>query len=292
MQDLYRSRWVIFTLVAPGFIIFAFAILSPIILSFFFGLTRYMGIGSPVYIGFKNYIQIITQDEVFWRSLRNALILGAGLVLIQHPLSILFAVMVDRLEGGLERLFRAIIFVPCVISIVVTTRMWVNILDPDFGLLNVLLGKLGLESLQSAWLAKPELALASIVVICMWQGFGWAFLIYYSGLKGIPTELYEAGEIDGATGFKAYRFITIPMLKPVIQVNVTLAIVNALKQMETVYLSTNGGPADRTQFLANYLYTKAFSSYEYGYANAISVLFVAVCIFATYLTNRYIKSDY
>jgi raffinose/stachyose/melibiose transport system permease protein len=125
----------------------------------------------------------------------------------------------------------------------------------------------------------------------MWQGFGWGMLIYYAGLKGIPEEMYEAAEIDGADGIKLYTRITLPLIQPVIRVNVTLAVISALKQMETIYLTTNGGPGNSSQFLANYLYIKAFTSYQYGYGNAISVLFVVVCLLVTFILNKLLKQE-
>lgn len=271
--------------------LFIFAVLSPIFVSFYYGMTDYTGIAAPNIVGFKNFKEIIVDDPIFWHSLFNAVLLAIGYILIQHPFCITFAIMLDRLGGGLEKFFRTIFFVPCVISIVVTSKMWVNILEPNFGLLNKVLEIIGLGFLKKSWLGDTRFALASILVILMWQGFGWGLLVYYAGLKGIPEELYEAARIDGASGIKLYSRITMPLLKPVIRVNVTLAIIAAFKQMETVYLTTNGGPGNSTQFLANYLYIKAFNSYEYGYANAISVLFVTVCLIVTYLFNRILKTE-
>jgi raffinose/stachyose/melibiose transport system permease protein len=111
-------------------------------------------------------------------------------------------------------------------------------------------------------------------------------LIYYAGLKNIAPELYEAASIDGCSGKGMFLRITLPLMRPVIQVNVTLAIISALKQMETVYLLTNGGPGNETQFLGNYLYKQAFNAFRYGYGNAISVVFIIVCLGATLILNQ------
>ncbi|MFD1905301.1 carbohydrate ABC transporter permease [Paenibacillus rhizoplanae] len=134
-------------------------------------------------------------------------------------------------------------------------------------------------------------ALISMLFILIWAGFGWGLLFYYAGLKGIPDDLYEAASLDGASGFRLHWRITVPLLSPVITVQITLAMITALKQMETVFLTTNGGPGDSTQFLAVYLYNKAFSASQYGYANAISILFIIVCLLATYLSNKLTRSD-
>ena len=117
-----------------------------------------------------------------------------------------------------------------------------------------------LTLLKHAWLGESSTALGSMLFILIWAGFGWGLLFYYAGLKGIPEDLYEAAGLDGASGLKLHLRITVPLLSPVITVQVTLAMITALKQMELVFLTTNGGPGDSTQFLAVYLYNKAFSS--------------------------------
>lgn len=289
MHRLLRDKKTIFFLILPGLLFFSFAILFPILLSGYYSLTNWSGMGSPHVIGFDNYKNLIFNDPTFWKSLEHALLLGAALVLLQHPVGFLFAVMLDKLGGKLEKVFRTIIFIPCVISVIVTSKMWASIYDPQFGLLNKVLDMLHLGSLKQEWLADPKFVLGSLVVIIMWQGFGWCLLIYYSGYKGIPEDVFEAAKIDGAGKVRILTNITVPLMSPVIAVNVTLAIISALKQMETVYLTTNGGPGDVSQFLANYLYIKAFNSFEYGYGNAISVLFVFACLLSTFLLNRIFK---
>ncbi len=291
MNEVFSNKKMIFLLVFPGILIFMFAIMVPVILSGYYGLTSFSGIGKPHFIGIKNYVSIITEDKVFWISLRNALILGICYVVLQHPVCITVAILIDKLGGRLEKVFRAILFIPCVISIIITSKMWVSILDPQFGLLNKLLDSLGLKALKLEWLGNPTVALCSIIFIIIWQGFGWGVLFYYAGLKGIPEEMYEAAKMDGATFFRSHLLITLPMLAPVIRTQVTLAFIVALKQMESVFIVTNGGPSDKTQFLANYLYTKAFNSGEYGYANAISVIFVVACLIITVSLNKLVKNQ-
>ena len=291
MHKLLRDKKVISLLVLPGLFVFIFAVFLPILLSIYYGMTSWSGIGKPVFIGLANFKQLIFHDKIFWISLRNALLLGLGYILIQHPLALTVAIMLDRVGGKAEKIFRTIFFIPCVISVVVTSRMWVSIYDPQYGLLNKALDFLHLGLLKQEWLGNPKIVLWSLLVIIMWQGFGWGMLIYYAGIKGMPEELFEAARIDGASGIKLYTKITIPLLQPVIRINVTLAVIAALKQMETIYLTTNGGPGNSSQFLANYLYIKAFSSFEYGYGNAISVLFFIACMVAALLLNKLLKRE-
>lgn len=287
MNKLYRNKWIILSLVAPGIITFIAAILAPICLSMYYSLTDYSGIGKETFIGIKNYKELMV-DTAFWTALKNSIFLAIGFIVIQHPLAIVTAAILDKLQGKAEGIFRCIYFIPNVISVAIVAYLWKFIYNPSFGLLNNILGFFGYEK-DVNWLGSG-MAIWSVLIVLIWHGFGWGMLIYYTGIKNIDPVLYEAAAIDGANGKKSFFFITLPLLKPVIQVNVTLAIISALKQMETVYLLTNGGPGNETQFLANYLYKQAFNSFKYGYGNAISVVFIIVCLAATVVLNRLFKS--
>ncbi|MBP2000022.1 raffinose/stachyose/melibiose transport system permease protein [Paenibacillus shirakamiensis] len=292
MRKVLSNKVAIFLFVFPGIVLFALTFLAPIVLSFYYSFTDTLGPGTQLtMVGFENYKELLLHDSRFWRSLLNAVLLGLGYIILQHPVCILFAILLDRLGGKAEKIFRTIFFIPCVISVVVISRMWLNLLDPSFGIVNKLLDIVGLSSWKHAWLGDTSTALISLLFILIWSGFGWGLLFYYSGIKGIPEDLYEAAHLDGASGIRLHWKITIPLLAPVIAVQVTLAMITALKQMETVFLTTNGGPGDATQFLGVYLYNKAFSASQYGYANAISILFIIVCLLATYLSNRFIPSE-
>jgi raffinose/stachyose/melibiose transport system permease protein len=282
MEKAYRNKAVILSLVLPGIITFIFAILAPIILSGYYSITNFSGMGDYQFIGMANFKELI-KDEAFWTALRNSILLAAGFIIIQHPLAIMMAALLDRLGRRAEGFFRAVYFLPNVISVVIIAYLWKFIYNPNFGLLNNIVKLFGGKG-NINWLGSGN-AIWSVLLVLIWHGFGWGMLIYYTGIKNIDPVLYEAAAIDGADNKAAFLRITLPLMKPVIQVNVTLAIITALKQMETVYLLTNGGPGNETQFMANYLYKQAFSSFRYAYGNAISVVFVIICILATQVLN-------
>ncbi len=283
MSKLYSNKWVILTLTLPGILTFLFAILFPVCLSVYYGMTDYSGLGSATFIGAANYREMLG-DKVFWLSLRNSLWLAAGFIVIQHPLAIMTAAILDRMQGKAEGFFRCVYFIPNVISVAVIAYLWKYIYNPNFGLFSSVAKMFGGAG-SFNWLGTGN-AIWSLLVVLIWHGFGWGMLIYYTGIKNIDPVLYEAASIDGCDGKRSFLHVTLPLMKPVIMVNVTLAIIAALKQMETVYLLTNGGPGNETQFMATYLYKQAFKSYRYGYGNAISVVFVLVCLAATLLMNR------
>ena len=291
MTKTLQNRWTIFSLVAPGILVFFGAVFFPIILSVYYGMTDSTGINDMKFIGLRNYIELITRDDVFWTALLHSFLIGVGYIVLQHPVCVVLAVMLDKLSGKMEKFFRAVYFVPSVVSVVIVTKMWVYMYNSDFGIFNKLLEMIGLGQYKQQWLGDTNISFLCILIMTTWIGFGYGFLMYYAGIKGIPEELYEAARIDGASELKLYTRIMLPLLSPIIKVNVTLAMINALKQMEIIYLATNGGPANSTQVLANYLYSKAFASFQYGYANAISVVFAIICLLTTLLFNKLINKD-
>ena len=283
MKKLYGNKLVILSLVLPGLLLFVFAILAPICLSVYYGFTDYSGMGTADFIGLANYKELL-HDKAFAISLRNSLLLAIGFICIQHPLAMIVAAVLDKLGGNGENFFRCVYFIPNVISVAVIAYLWKFIYNPDFGLLNNIIKAFGGKG-DINWFGT-DTAIWSVLIVLIWHGFGWGMLIYYTGIKNIDPTLYEAAAIDGASQTQTFLRITLPLMKPVIQVNVTMAVISALKQMETVYLLTNGGPGNSTQFAANYLYQQAFKAFKYGYGNAIGVVFIIICLIVTVLLNK------
>lgn len=283
MKKLYGNKLVILSLVLPGLLLFVFAILAPICLSVYYGFTDYSGMGTADFIGLANYKELL-HDKAFAISLRNSLLLAIGFICIQHPLAMIVAAVLDKLGGKGENFFRCVYFIPNVISVAVIAYLWKFIYNPDFGLLNNIIKAFGGKG-DINWFST-DTAIWSVLIVLIWHGFGWGMLIYYTGIKNIDPTLYEAAAIDGASQTQTFLRITLPLMKPVIQVNVTMAVISALKQMETVYLLTNGGPGNSTQFAANYLYQQAFKAFKYGYGNAIGVVFIIICLIVTVLLNK------
>jgi raffinose/stachyose/melibiose transport system permease protein len=285
-RSIFSRPGAIVALTAPALIVMLFAIVAPIALSAWFSLTNWSGFGKVNFLGLQNFRTILLTDLIFWRSLLNALALTAVTLLIQNPIAFFVAALIRKVPSQRSRIFRTIFFIPAVLSLVVVTKLWVNIFNPTYGLLNKLLAAVGLKFLSTSWLTNVHTALWAVIFIVIWQGFGWALLFYYSGLMTVPRELEEAAQIDGASGLQLYGRVIIPYLMPVIQAVAIIGIISCLKQMEIVYLSTNGAPGDSTQFIANYVYIKAFTYSQFGYGNALSVIFVVIAVTLTVLTQR------
>ena len=291
MKALFGNGKVISVLVVPGLAIMVFALVVPIGFSAYYGLTDWAGFGEYHMIGLDNYREILTADPVFWRALLNALILMLVTIFIQNPAAFALAAVLSHLPARFSRILRTVYFVPAVLSLVVVTKLWVNIFNPTYGILNKVLHLVGLKSVAISWLSNPHTALGAVLWIILWQGFGWALLFYYTGLMTVPLEIEEAARVDGAGWLQTYLRVIIPFMFPVISAVLVIDVISSLRQMEIIFLSTEGGPGSLTQFVSVYLYQKAFIAGAYGYGNALSVLFVVVAVGLTLVVQRFLRGN-
>jgi raffinose/stachyose/melibiose transport system permease protein len=288
--DHARSRAAIAGLMVPGLAVLAFSLIVPLGYSVYFSLTDSAGFGDYQNVGLDNYRAILTDDPAFWRSLRNVLLLIVATIFVQNPLAFALAAVLSRLSARASRILRTVYFVPAVLSLVIVAKLWVDLLNPTFGLVDKLLRAVGLDAIAVSWLSDPRTAVGAVIWIIVWQGFGWALLFYYAALMTVPRELEDAARIDGASRWQAHRHVIIPYIAPVIATVIVIDVISSMKQMELVYLTTAGGPGQLTQFLGNYLYQKAFVAGEYGYGNALSVVFVAVSVVLTAVVQRSMRA--
>jgi raffinose/stachyose/melibiose transport system permease protein len=286
MVDPSRSRRTVAWLMLPGLAVLVFSLVVPLGFSVYFSLTDWAGLGDYEHVGLDNYRTILTDDPVFWRSVRNVLLLMAATIFVQNPIAFVLAAVLSKLSARLSRILRTVYFVPAVLSLVIVAKLWVDVFNPTFGVLDKVLRAVGLEALAVSWLSNPSTALWAVIWIILWQGFGWALLFYYAGLMTVPRELEEAARVDGASWTQIYRHVVIPYLAPVISAVIVIDVISSMKQMELIYLTTAGGPGQLTQFISVYLYQKAFVAGEYGYGNALSVVFVVVSVGLTLIVQR------
>jgi raffinose/stachyose/melibiose transport system permease protein len=286
MKTLFYNKKVVAALVVPGLCIMIFAIAAPLIISVILSFVKWSGFGKMKFIGIDNYVRLLTKDPLFYRSIWNVILLIIVTIFFQNVVAFLLAYMLLKIKPQYSRLLRTIYFIPATLSLVVVTKLWVHIFHPSYGLLNKLLTSVGLSNLTHAWLAEPGTAIWAVIWIMIWQGFGWALLFFYSGLVTVPQELEEAAVVDGANKFQLYTHVILPYMKPVLESIIVIDVISSLKQMEMVYLSTEGGPGNSTQFIAQYLYQRAFKYSEYGYGNAISVIFVILAIVLTVVIQK------
>ena len=290
MKNYFSNKKTIAALVIPGLAIMLFAIAVPLVISLMLSFVKWTGFGPMQFTGFDNYLRL-SKDRLFWRSLYNVFMLILVTICIQNVFAFIIASILTKFSAGVTQSLRTIFFIPATLSLVVVTKLWVSVFHPSYGMLNKIIQNIGFSGFELPWLANTKTAIWAVIWIMIWQGFGWALLFFYGGLMTVPKELEEAALVDGASKLQLQRFVILPSMMPVIQSIIIIDVISSLKQMEMVYLSTEGGPGGTTQFLAVYLYLRAFKYGEYGYGNAISVLFVLLAVILTFLIQRIFKKS-
>ena len=224
MKKQYSNKLHIILFLLPALLLFCGVLIAPIGASAYFSLFDWKGIGPKTFIGLANYKELFTSNAIgFMRALRNSLLLAFLSVFLQLPLALGLALTLGRGIRG-ERRFLSIYFMPVLISTVVIGQLWLKIYNPDYGILNVALRHVGLESWTRIWLGKRETALGAVFVPTLWQYVGYHMLLLYAGVKSVPMELREAAMLDGASERQVNRHIVIPYIKPIIRISVLFAV--------------------------------------------------------------------
>ena len=272
---IYISPWLL------GFLAFT---AFPFLASFYLSFTDYTVVSQPRFAGFSNYVEALAGDDLFWGSLRRTFTYAV----VGVPLGILGSLACALLlNQGLKgtTFFRVLFFLPSLTPLVALALLWQWIFQPDFGVLNFLLAKVGIEG--PGWLSSIEWALPSLIIMALWGTVGGGqMVIFLAGLQGVPQELYEAVEIDGGGPWFKFRHVTLPMISPTMFFNLILGIIGALRVFTVAYVSTEGGPAYATWFYILHLYTQAFKYFNMGYASALAWIFFIILILFTYLQVR------
>lgn len=267
MNKILGNKTAIAAFVAPSLILFGGIIFYSIIMSFRYSLLDWNGFGEGIFVGFSNYAKMF-QDKVFLRSAVNSLLLGFVTLVTQLPLALLLALLLTSGIKG-EGFYRTVFFIPMTLSSVVIGQLWLKIYNPNYGVLNTLLGVLGLESLQRSWLGDVNTALFSAFVPIIWQNVGYHMLLLYTSINSISKDILEAAKLDGASGVKAARYITIPLVKPMLRTCAIFVVIGSLKAFDMIYVLTNGGPAHMTEVPSSLMFSSIFNLNKYGYGSFI-----------------------
>ena len=272
-----QRRWNFwgYLFILPNFLGFLLFMLVPIIMALVFSFTNYDVISQMDFVGINNYVGLFTDDQ-FITSLLNTLWFAVLTVPAGVILALLLAVLFNRQIPGIGA-FRTLTFIPVITSMVAVSLVWSMLYEDNAGLLNTLLGYVGLGPVH--WLTDTNIAMISIAIMSVWKGLGYNMTIFLAGLQGVPGELYEAATIDGATARQKFMKITVPMIAPTTYFVTLMALIGSLQVFDQVWIMTQGGPVDATKTVAMYLYQYGFQFYKMGYACAAAyVLFILVFI--------------
>jgi ABC-type sugar transport system permease subunit len=289
----WREDLIGWAFAAPFVILFGLFMALPILASFALSFTSFglKDLQNPIgakFIGLDNYIRLLS-DGTFWTSLLNTFYF----VVVGVPLTLIAGLLIaNALNRGITRFrtaFRVGYYLPVITSIVAIAVVWRFVLNPDVGLINMLLDGIGIQG--PAWLANPVTAMPSIIAMAVWRNLGFAMVVFLAGMQAIPQQLYEAASIDGAGRWQSFRHVTVPLLRPTILFMTVITTIGYLQLFEEPFVMTDGGPLDKTLSVSMYMYQQGFKFFHQGYASSIAyVLFVIVAIVA-FLQFKFLRSD-
>lgn len=283
LQSAGRARLIGYTFLLPNILGFIIFILFPVIASFLMSFTQWNGFGKIEWIGLDNYIRLWS-DENFRISFWNSLVMTVVSVPATLFLSILAAVALNRGIRGMK-VFRTAMFLPHITSTIAIAVVWQLLFNPTMGPINGFLHSIGIDN-APGWLSSTKWALISVIIVNIWHSVGYYMVLYLAGLQGIPRDLYEAAEIDGAGKVSQFTNITIPMLSPVIFFTIIMAVINSFKVFDLIFMLTQGGPGRSTRVLVYDIYYTAFQRYEFGYASAMAYILFALILVITLIQFR------
>lgn len=276
-------RWVGLVFIAPWLLAFVLFEAIPIASAFYHSFTNWSATGKAAQVvGVNNYTEAFTRDPLFWKSVTNTLYFIGLSVPLGVATAFLLALMLNAGIRG-TTLYRTIYYLPSVVPTVAAVIVWIFIFETRRGILNWGLELLGLPAIR--WLSDPNWAMPALIIMSLWS-LGGTMVIFLAGLQGIPQELYEAAQVDGATlGQRLWR-ITVPLMTPVIFFNLVMNLVGAFQAFNNAFIMTQGGPNNATRLYMLHLYDNAFSYFRMGYASALAVLLFIVVFGVTLFVYR------
>lgn len=269
--------------ILPALLLIMVIVYIPIVLTGYYGLTEWNGIGKPKFLGMENYIELLG-DGKFWGSAWHSLLLAIFSTLSLLIYLAVAMVLATKIKGA--NLFRKIYLIPMLLSSVAIAQLWLRMYHPSNGIVNSILESLGFAD-PPAWLSEPQLVLFALFIPILWQYAGFYILIYYAALKNIPTSIEEAAKIDGASTLQIAWRIKLPLTMEVIKVTIVLAVVGSLKYFDLIYVMTDGGPNGSSEVMASYMYRTAFRAYDFGYGSAIGFFLLVICLVVTWVIRKY-----
>jgi raffinose/stachyose/melibiose transport system permease protein len=259
--------------------LYATFLLFPIFSAIYLSFVRWNGFPTTPqqWAGLDNYVDILTNDTVFYTALRNSLIWAVLSLIVPTAMALVLALALNRRLLG-RNLMRSVFYIPAVLASIAVATMWSWIYHPNSGLANSLLTSWGLESWILDWLGDPDVALYSVFVAFVWQTTGFSMVLFLAGLQSVPPDLIEAARLDGARPRQVFRHVTLPALRPTLTVVLVLTVISSLKVFDLIVGMTSGGPGQASQVLALWSYSQSFINHNFGGGNALAVILLAITL--------------
>ncbi len=289
MKKFFGNPWAIALFTLPTLLLFSVMVFYPIIQVFYRSLFDWNGLSAGTFVGMDNYVRLL-DDKGFQVGNLNGFKFGAVITVFQLTMATLLALSLSSMRMKGKSILRVAYFIPVVLSVTVVCQLWLSIYNADTGLLNRAFAFMGIPFKQN-WLADRHVAIYAIAFVNAWQWTGYQFALILAGVKSIPDSYFEAAKIDGASSWKAHRFITIPLLSETYKFCLVVSITGGIKAFTEMFIMTGGGPGNSTYTLTYTMYSAAFRSAQFGYGLAAAAVLVLECLLAIILVNKVFKTD-
>lgn len=291
MDKIYRNKAAIIIFISPAFLLFTAVLLVPICQALYYSLCDWNALTGAKFVGLDNFKKLFTNDNTMRIALKNSIFFMVFSAVSQQIMGLLLAALLTNVKKG-RNVFKNIYYLPAVLSSAGLGLLWSFLFNPKMGI-NQILKLFGING--PLWLMDTKgfivLPMWVIAFVALWQYVGTTMMLYMAQISGISKSLYEASYIDGANKLKSFRHVTLPLIKPMIATSLSLNCIGSLKFFDLVYNMTQGGPNHRTEVLATHLYYQGFQYFKYGYASAIGVILLIMCLFVTFIINKCFKSE-
>lgn len=284
-----RQEGLLFIL--PALLLFVIFVVYPIAYIARASLLDWTGLGPGRFVGLDNYARLLQDDPVFRKTLRNAVYWALLTIFPQMGLGFLLAVLLNGQIYG-RTIYRAIFYLPAIISPIVVGIIWQRIYDPFGGLLSDAARLSDVSAISRPFLADPQTAIFALIAVNVWQWTGFSMLLYLAGLQSLPGEVLEAAEVDGASAWRRIVQIVWPMLRPVHLTLILLGVIGALQTFALVFIMTKGGPNNATQMMPTYVFLQAFQLQSMGYGAAIAMVLLVIALVSSLLQMRFFGSRF
>ena len=288
-KNRLQNNLIGYDFLSPALLLLTVFLLIPVVMVFYYAFTDYYMLTPDArqWVGLANFMKLV-QDPTFIKSIFNTAKFVIWIIPVQLGLALGMALIVNKPRKG-NMFYKVAFFAPVVMSLAVISILWLYLLNPNNGLLNAMLNKIGLAS--QPFLTSPKQAMYAIIMVSAWQGAGYQMLLFLGGLQNIPRDVYEAAELDGFTKFQQFRYITMPLLKPTALFILLTTLISAFKLIVQPMVMTQGGPMNSTMTMVYYIYQKGFTDRMVGYSSSIALVFTTFIGLITLIQRRVLKED-
>ncbi len=283
----YKLTLLLFIL--PALLLFTLVVFYPVLQALYRSLFEWDGLSKPIFIGLGNFVKLFGDDD-FFISNRNGFIFAAEITIYQIGLGLVLALFLASTKAKSGRFFRNSFFMPVVLSTVIAGQLWLQVYNPDYGLINRLFEAVGISYRQN-WINGDNTAIIAVAFVNAWQYMGVQFILIYTAIKSIPEHYYEAAIIDGASTVRAHTAITLPLLGETFKFCLVISITSGIKAFNEMYVMTGGGPGTYTNTLTYLMYKQAFIANNYGYGSSVAAVLVIECLTFTILINKFLARE-